>query len=68
LLVGKQTLAQIDAEIQAVLDSKSASYFLKFSLGIALRKDPVDAANESAGLARLLTLRCNAKEAQALKN
>jgi hypothetical protein len=68
LLARKQTLAQIDADIQAILNSKSASYFLKFSLGVALKKDPVDAANDAAELARLLSLRRKAKEAQTLRS
>ena len=40
--------------IQEVLDDPAASNWLKDALRAALRRDPVDAANDSAFLAELL--------------
>jgi hypothetical protein len=44
--------------IKAVLQDPAASFWLKAALHSALSRDPVDAANESELLARLLDRRC----------
>jgi hypothetical protein len=44
--------------IEAVLQDSAASFWLKAALQSALSRDPVDAANESELLARLLDRRC----------
>jgi hypothetical protein len=44
--------------IEAVLEDPAASFWLKAALQSALPRDPVDAANESELLARLLDRRC----------
>lgn len=41
-------------EIEAVLEDPAASFWLKDALRSALLRDPVDAANDSEVLARLL--------------
>ena len=46
-------------DIDEVLADPAASYWLKTALRSALCRDPVDAANGSAILARLLEERCN---------
>ena len=43
---------------EEVLNDPAASYWLKASLREALRRDPVDAANEAEFLAQLLRERC----------
>jgi len=45
--------------IDEVLADPAASYWLKASLRSALCRDPVDAANDSEILARLLEERCD---------
>jgi hypothetical protein len=45
--------------IDAMLADPAASYWLKTALRSALCRDPVDAANDSEILARLLEERCN---------
>jgi len=45
-------------EIESVLDDPAASHWLKAALRAALARDPVNAANDSEVLARLLTQRC----------
>jgi len=45
--------------IDAVLADPAASYWLKTALRSALGRDPVDAANDSEVLARLLVERCD---------
>jgi hypothetical protein len=45
--------------IDEVLVDPAASYWLKTALRSALGRDPVDAANDSEILARLLEERCN---------
>lgn len=45
--------------IEEVLADPAASYWLKAALRSALCRDPVDAANDSEILARLLEERCN---------
>jgi hypothetical protein len=45
--------------IAEVLGDPAASYWLKTALRSALRRDPVDAANDSEILARLLEARCD---------
>jgi len=45
-------------QIQAVLDDPSTSYWLRDALRAALKRDPVDAANDSRILALLLEARC----------
>lgn len=45
--------------IAAVLRDPSASLWLKAALRSALARDPVDAANDSEILARLLDKRCH---------
>jgi hypothetical protein len=45
--------------IDEVLADPAASYWLKTALRSALRLDPVDAANDSEILARLLKERCD---------
>jgi hypothetical protein len=47
-------------EIDEVLADPAASYWLKDALRSALPRDPVDAANDSDVLARLLERRCRA--------
>jgi hypothetical protein len=44
--------------IEAVLQDPAASFWLKAALHSALSRDPVDAANESELLSRLLDRRC----------
>jgi hypothetical protein len=44
--------------IEAVLEDPAASFWLKAALRSALSRDPVDAANESELLARLLDRWC----------
>ena len=46
-------------DIDEVLAAPAASYWLKTALRSALCRDPVDAANDSEILARLLEERCN---------
>ncbi len=46
-------------DIDEVLVDPAASYWLKTALRSALCRDPVDAANDSEILARLLEERCN---------
>lgn len=43
----------------AILNDPTASTWLKDALRSALRRDPVDAANDAAYLARFLDARCN---------
>jgi hypothetical protein len=45
--------------IATVLADPSVSFWLKTSLRSALCRDPVDAANDSAVLAKLLERRCD---------
>ena len=45
-------------EIDEVLANPAASFWLKAALHLALSRDPVDAANDSEILARLLDRRC----------
>ena len=45
--------------IDAILADPAASYWLKTTLRSALFRDPVDAANDSEILARLLKDRCD---------
>ncbi len=45
--------------IDAILADPAASYWLKAALRSALCRDPVDAANDSEILARLLKDRCD---------
>ena len=45
--------------IDAILAAPAASYWLKTALRSALCRDPVDAANDSEILARLLKDRCD---------
>jgi hypothetical protein len=45
--------------IEEVLADPAASYWLKTALRSALCRDPVDAANDSEILARLLKERCD---------
>ncbi len=45
-------------EIDEVFADPAASFWLKASLHSALSRDPVDAANDSEILARLLDRRC----------
>jgi len=45
-------------EIEVVLQDPTASFWLKAALRSALARDPVDAANDSDVLARLLERRC----------
>jgi hypothetical protein len=45
--------------IDEVLADPAASYWLKTALRSALGRDPVDAANDSGMLARLLEERCD---------
>ena len=45
--------------IDAMLADPAASYWLKTALRSALCRDPVDAANDSEILARLLKDRCD---------
>jgi len=45
--------------IDAILADPAASYWLKTALRSALCRDPVDAANDSEILARLLEERCD---------
>ena len=45
--------------IAEVLSDPAASFWLKTALRSALCRDPVDAANDSEILARLLQRRCN---------
>ena len=47
-------------EIEEVLADPTASYWLQGALRSALSRDPVDAANDSEVLARLLEQRCRA--------
>jgi hypothetical protein len=47
-------------EIEEVLADPAASYWLQAALRSALTRDPVDAANDSEILARLLERRCRA--------
>jgi hypothetical protein len=44
--------------IEAILDDRAASFWLKAALRSALSRDPVDAANDADVLARLLERRC----------
>jgi len=46
-------------DIDEILTDPTASYWLKSALQSALCCDPVDAANDSEVLARLLELRCD---------
>jgi len=45
--------------IEEILADPAASFWLKTALRSALRRDPVDAANDSEILARLLEERCD---------
>ena len=45
-------------EIEQVLADPAASFWLKAALRSSLSRDPVDAANDSDILARLLEQRC----------
>ena len=45
-------------EIEEVLADPAASFWLRAALRSALARDPVDAANDSEILARLLDQRC----------
>jgi hypothetical protein len=47
-------------EIEQVLADPAASFWLKAALRSSLSRDPVDAANDSDILARLLEQRCRA--------
>ena len=49
----------INEQIKAVLDNPGASNWLKHSLEQALRRDPVDAANDAEVLHTLLDRRCD---------
>jgi len=54
-----EPLAESDLpEIDEVLADPAASFWLKAALRSALSRDPVDAANDSEFLARLLERRC----------
>jgi len=46
-------------DIDQILTDPTASIWLKSALQSALCRDPVDAANDSETLARLLELRCD---------
>ncbi len=48
-----------DQEISALLDSPSASYWLKDALVSAIKRDCVDAAADAAMLSKILTNRQN---------
>jgi hypothetical protein len=48
------------SEIEEVLVDPAASFWLQAALRSALSRDPVDAANDSEILARLLERRCRA--------
>ena len=45
-------------QLEEVLQDPAASFWLKRALQSALSRDPVDAANDAAVLARLLDARC----------
>jgi hypothetical protein len=45
--------------MEEVLRDPAASFWLKAALRSALMRDPVDAANDAAVLARLLAQRCS---------
>jgi hypothetical protein len=45
-------------DIEEVLADRTASFWLQAALRTALSRDPVDAANDSEILARLLERRC----------
>ena len=47
-------------DIDEILADRAASSWLKAALRAALSRDPVDAANDSEGLARVLEQRCRA--------
>ncbi|MFA0921436.1 hypothetical protein ALP73_01118 [Pseudomonas coronafaciens pv. garcae] len=49
----------VNEEIQAVLECKSSSYWLRDALKSALSRDSVDAANDAEHLSDLLSRRCN---------
>jgi hypothetical protein len=50
----------MDDEIRAVIDSTSASDWLRQALATALQRDCVDAANDAEQLSDLLSRRCSA--------
>lgn len=47
-------------DVDAILTSPSASFWLKDALKAALQRDPVDAANDAESLAAVLVNRCAA--------
>jgi hypothetical protein len=55
-------------EINEVLADPTASFWLKAALHLALSRDPVDAANDSEILARLLDRRCREINESASKH
>ncbi|MDR5769652.1 hypothetical protein [Caballeronia sp. LZ028] len=55
-----EPIEQIDADIQAALNTPSTSYWLRDALPSALRRDCVDAARDAQILATWLDMRCDA--------
>lgn len=49
----------LQQRIRALLDDPAASYWLKHALAGALRRDPVDAANDAEALSALLAERAD---------
>ena len=59
-MTGKlQTSAEVEREIQRLIDSPSTSYWLKGALSALIQRDCLDAASDAETLAHLLGTRAN---------